>query len=140
MRVEFVPKENWEGLAEHAHLAVFGKMKPASQDRVDYALLAIDESNTPVVFVTARELDAESVYWQFGGAFPGSRGSVKSWVAFNACLRWSRERYKRVSMLIENDNKPMLKMAMMADLRVVGMRNFKSSILLEHVLEFKEEG
>lgn len=136
MKIERITPENWRILSEHAHLTVFGLRKPASMDRIDFALLGIDETSTPMAYVTCRELDSKSLYWQFGGAFPGTRGTLKTYRVFQAFLDWVAPRYERVGMLIENSNLPMLKMAMKIGYRVVGIRHFHGTILLEHLLEF----
>jgi hypothetical protein len=139
VKVERISAVNWAILSENAHLTVFGKHKPANLERVDYALLVVRD-HTPLIYVTCRELDGESLYWQFGGALPGTRGSIHTLRAIQTALDWAQARYKRVTMLVENNNRAMLKMAMKVGFLVVGIRNFQGSILLEHLLEFKKEG
>jgi hypothetical protein len=137
IRVEKLSAQQWQYFSEDAHKIAFGELKPASLDRIDYALLAVCErDDKPTGYVTCRELDADSVYWQFGGAMPGAKETVKSFRTYEAFVGWHRSHYKRVSTFIENENTPMLKMAMKVGFRVVGIRNFKGSILLEHLLEF----
>jgi hypothetical protein len=139
MKIEKILKENWAILSESAHQVVFGKEKPVSFDRIDFALLAVDEvSKRPLGYLTAREHDHETVYWQFGGAFPGVKDSVHSFPIYRAFVEWTRGKYKRITTLIENENTVMLKFAMKVGFRIVGIRSVRGSVLLEHVLEFHE--
>lgn len=134
-QIEKISKEDWELVSEDAHLIAFGKRKPAYFDRIDFALLAKTETQM-LGYITCREMDHETLYWQFGGAFPGTKDTVKSWRAYEAFGKWCGDKYKRVTTLIENDNTVMLKMAMKLGYRIIGVRNFQGSILLEHLLEF----
>jgi RimJ/RimL family protein N-acetyltransferase len=123
-------------MAESAHLAVFGEKRPSDMDRVDYTLLGIDqEKDQPLAYITVRELDQESVYWQFGGSFPPIRDTVYSFRLYQEMLRWTFDRYQRVTTLIENDNTVYLKMAAKVGFKIIGVRTFKGKVLLEHLLE-----
>lgn len=128
--------EEWAQFSEAAHSVTFGEFRPGSKDRVDFALLAVDEHDVPIGYVTIKELDAETAYWQFGGSFPSYRATASVWHAYKAAADWNAKHYKRVLTFIENNNTPMLKFAMKLGFRVIGIRNFKSRILLEHLLEF----
>lgn len=131
------PKE-WAPLSENAHRAVFSEIKPPNWDRIDYALLGVDaESNTVLAYLTAREMDPKTVYWQFGGAFPSCRGTIQSFRTYEAFVAWARERYENVFTLIRNDNLAMLKAAMKVGFRIVGVRNFKGEIYTEQLLVFQ---
>lgn len=136
-------------MSENAHLAVFETYKPASLDRIDFALL-IERGETLMGFATCREHDAETLYWQYGGALPGTKSSSLTFPGYQAVVAWSKERYKRITTIIENDNVVMLKFAMKVGFRIVGVRthiakkertvenynNIVPHILLELVLEF----
>ncbi len=134
IRIERFDRREWMKLSENAHRVCFGTLKPAEWDRIDYALMAVAEQ--PVGYLTCREFDAETVYWQFGGSFPGAKGTLLSWRAYQAFVDYAQSKYKRVTTLIENDNLAMLKMALKIGFRVIGTRTFRGSILLEHLLEF----
>lgn len=140
MHVECIKPQDWAVLSEKAHLVCFGTQKPAHWDRIDFALMTIDETGTPMGYVTCREHDAETLYWQFGGAFPTTKGTIKSFRTYESLINYVRAMdYKRVTTLIENTNLVMLKMAMTVGFRIIGVRNYKDSILLEHLLELKGE-
>lgn len=130
--------EQWASYGKHAHTAVFGKILPPELERISFALLAIGRDGLPMSYVTCKEQDGESLYWQFGGSFPGTKGGVGSVAAMREFLKWCSARYKRVSFLVENDNYSMLKLAMKFDFKISGIRNFKNSVLLEHLLEFSK--
>lgn len=137
VRVIKLSPSEWEKMSEDAHLVVFDELRPTRMDRIDFALLALDRDDNICAYVTCRELDEESVYWQYGGSFPGSRDTIKSFQAYQAFVRFSKENYKHVGTLIENTNQVMLKMAMKVGFIITGIRNFKGSILLEHQLDFR---
>ena len=129
----------WKVLAKDAHLIVFNEGRPAGKDRIDYALVAESDSVGIFGYVTARELDEDTVYWQFGGAFPNSKKSKLAVDGYRAFIQWTLEHdYKRICTYIENENTTMLKLAMFHGFRVIGVRNFEGKILLEHVLDFKK--
>ncbi len=137
MRVVQIAKEKWSELAEKAHLIVFNEIKKPEQDRIDFALLVESGSGVPLQFATCRELDAESLYIQYGGSFPGTKGSLNSLRAFDKILEWAEfAGYRRLSFLVENTNEAMLKLALHTGFLITGIRHFKGLILLEHLKEF----
>jgi len=137
IEVKVIPQEEWKPMSEIAHLAVFSEKRPWEYNRIDFALLAVDEK--PLQYVTCRELDHETLYWQYGGAFPSCKGSPKSFEAYleiiEACKKMG---YKRITFLVENNNFSMLKFAMATGFMITGIKNFQGSILLEHIKEFTE--
>lgn len=127
----------WRELSESAHLIVFNEIKSSALDRVDFALLIEDEQNKPMAFVTCQELDAFSLYWQYGGAFPDTKDTIYSIRSFELFLTWAREKgYQRVGFRVENNNYPMLKLAMKCGFKIVGLRAYAGYVLLEHLKEF----
>ena len=123
----------WKKLfSENAHLAVFKENKPKELDRINFALLAL-MNDTPCGYMTCRELSETGVYVQYGGVFENAKNTIYSYSILNKCLT-ALGKYNFIQMYIENSNLVMLKMAMKVGFRVVGIRNFEGSILLEHVL------
>lgn len=139
MRVEKIEKENWKKYSESAHLICFKENRPLGLDRIDFALLAINDLDMPCGYITCRETDSETVYWQFGGAFPSVKGTINSYRTYEDFVAWSKARYKRVYTLIKNDNKAMLRMAASVNFKIIGIKCFKNEVLLEHLIEFNEE-
>lgn len=137
MTVKKVAKDDWAILAENAHLIVFNEIKKPEMDRIDFALVVEAESGLPMQYATCRELDSESLYLQYGGSFPGTKGTIQSHRCMEKIIHWAEfAGYKRISFLVENVNEAMLKLAMRTGFLIVGLRNFKGQILLEHLKEF----
>lgn len=120
--VDCLSSTEWRHLSESAHLVVFDESRPAEYDRIDYALV-VRRDQELLGYATVRELDRESVYWQFGGAFPGAEKTVKVWPTYQALIEWTRKRgYKRITTLVENENVPYLRLAHKAGFRICGIR------------------
>lgn len=135
MQILRLTPEEWQDFSEKAHALAFGEQRPQSLDRISYALLGI-EGGSPMGYATCQERDSATVYWQFGGVF--TKNSTASFRAYQDLVEYHRARYERVFTFIENTNTVMLKMAMKVGFRIVGIRYFEGSILLEHLLDFKE--
>jgi len=137
MNVVRIPKDAWDEISSKAHLVVFNEAKRAGVERIDFALMVESKAEIPMQYATCRELDGESLYLQYGGSFPGTKGTVASVRCLEAILEWIKESgYKRVSFLVENCNQAMLKMAMRCGFLIVGVRCFAGHILVEHAREF----
>lgn len=140
MTIEVVNSDDWKKLSENAHVAVFDKRKPSGIERIDYALLFVDSGNVPAAYITCKELDSESLYWQYGGVFQAFRHSITAFRILEQATEWSRERYKNVGFRVENDNLSMLKCAMKVGYRIIGVRIFEGTILLEHQYKGDSDG
>lgn len=137
VKVLEISKTEWAKCSEDAHRAVFNKVKPGHFDRIDYALLAVlEETDQPVGFVTVREVDHETVYWQFGGGFSWARKSILMGRTYDALLEAQSRKSKRMVTYIENENVPMLRLALSRGLRICGLRSLKESALVEFVKEW----
>ena len=138
MKLDRLTPDQWKYLAEKTHLVTFGTHLPSERVRIDFALVGTDDAG-PCGYGVFKEWDAETVHWQFGGAFPGTRGTHKSFLYFLGALAYLKERYKRVTAFVENDNTVMLKFALKAGFRIQGVRVVKGQVLLDHWLEFDQE-
>lgn len=132
--VKATPAE-WSNYSEAAHAVVFNEHRPAEMDRIDYALIA-EVDLVPHLYMTCREFDSETVYISSGGAFPVCKGTPKSWQSFQLMLDYLKANYKRCTLLTVNDNFPMLKFALKAGFKTIGIRYFNGYVLLEQYLEF----
>ena len=137
--MKILSAEQWNTLSEKAHLVTFGEIRPASKERIDFALIAVDPDETLLGYVTMHELDSETIYWQFGGAFPSMKGTIHTFACYKSALKWCQGKYKRVSTLIKNDNVTMLKFALKAGFRVTGLKYFNGNVLLEHTINLQGE-
>lgn len=135
MKVEKISPAIWKNLAPLAHKIAFNEILLPGSERLDFALLASIDG-APTAYVTCREVDSNSLYWAYGGAMPNIKDTVLSWKAYSAMNEFCRKDYVRIFTLIENTNLVMLKFAMKIGYRIIGTKNFKGAILLEHVLEF----
>jgi hypothetical protein len=137
--VNIYKAEEWAEFAEAAHLAVFKENRPNEMNRIDFALLAV-EDGVPLGYGAFREADHQMVYMQYGGAFPSSYGTPKAWYSYSAIVDKLKEiGYKYATTLIENDNMRMMKMAFKKGFRIIGVRNFEGKILCELLNSFHLE-
>lgn len=126
----YLPHE-WKLVSEDAHLVTFNELRPCDMNRIDFALVVWNEN--PLGYMTCREFDSETIYISYGGAF---EKSFKVLEGYKAMIKSLKETYKRATTLIENNNIPMLKMAMSQGFLVTGIKNFKNQIYLELSQEF----
>lgn len=139
IQVRRLSKEEWMEMAENAHLVCFNEKRPAGLDRIDYALLNVS-GDTVLNYCTVKELDSESVYWQFGGAFPNSRGSVHSTRSYARNIAWTFEQgYKRITTYAKNTNKEMLRIQLKCGFIPIGMRTVQGEVYVEMLLEAPNE-
>lgn len=129
---ELTPLE-WNGMAENAHLVGFKEIRPASMNRIDFALLAVTRDDVITGWVTGRELDAESVYYCWGAAMPDAQGTDKSIESFKLMVEWGLQKYKRISILVENTNVRCLKFVMNFGFRINGVRMFEGQVFAEMI-------
>lgn len=131
-----ISKETWSKMSENAHLVVFGNRKELKNERIDFTYLIAQEAQV-LAYVTCKEMDGTSLYWQYGGTFPSAKGSIFVPAGFRSLLnRVQEDRYDRVSFLVENTNYPMLKLAMAFKFKIIGAKLFQGQVFLEHCLEF----
>ena len=139
MHVEKYSAIEWSTMGEWAHRYCFNEIRPSQMNRIDYALLAVKDG-VPQAYLTARELDSESVYWQYGGALKSSEKSVNVLKAYQSFIETTKQSgMKRITTLIQNTNLPMLKMAMHCGFRIIGVRLFNNEIFCELLNEFAGE-
>lgn len=138
MIVEQLSPADWKTLSEDAHKVAFGTVKPVADERIDYALICVEGTKLQG-YLTAKEMDGKTVYWQFGGAFPGTKGTPSTFKGYLAFVRWTMERYERVQTRIESKNTAMLKMALKVGFEVVGVRVAQGFTMVELELEFNKE-
>jgi hypothetical protein len=140
LRVVQIMSEKWAELSERAHLIVFNELKKPEMDRLDFALLVESASGEPMQYAECRELAKGSLFLQYGGSFPGTKGSIKSVRCLEEIIEWCEfASYKRISFLVENTNEAMLKLAMRMGFLITGIRMHKGNVLLEHVLELEAD-
>ena len=139
--IKKISPQDWAaGFSNNVHVTVFGKYRPGYMDRISYALLLIDtEKDAPIGYLTARELDNESVYWQYGGGIKPHFQPAIVLTGYKRLIAWHSDRYKRITTYVKNDNIEYLRIALKCGFRVIGTRTFKGEILLELLKSFDEE-
>lgn len=137
--IEQVFAKDWIGkFSEDAYRASFGELRDSSLERFDFSIMAIDENNNISGFITCKEMDSETLYWQHGGTFKNYAKTIHVIGGYREFLNWAKERYKRVTTRIENINHSMLKMALAVGFTIIGTCVVNNKIYLELVNEFME--
>lgn len=132
MEVTKIDGQIWKrDFSESAHKIVFGKLKPAEWDRIDFALLVAKEGKM-IGYGTCREFDAKTLYLQYGGAFRSPESTSLSLPAYLAFVDHCKKNYEAITTLVENTNFVYLKFAMKAGFRIIGVRVYDGIVLLEH--------
>lgn len=140
VELDIVDAAAWTMLSDPAHKLIFGKSRPPEHNRIDFALVPYNaETEDPLAYATVRELDHESVYWQFGGAVPEIQNTVLASRIYRQMIAWTKERYRRVTTLVESENVRYLRFAMAHGFRVIGVRMFEGQVLVELLLDFSKE-
>lgn len=129
MRLEVLNSQEWALFSKDMHTDVFNDPHYWSIERIDFAILVI-ENEIPVGFATVRILDEVSVYLQYGGAL--TKNKFFNFSGYQLVINFLKERYFNITTYIENENTTMLKFAMKAGFRIMGIRTFKNKIYLEH--------
>ena len=130
--------QEWAPYAEAAHAVAFQEMRKPTMERLDFVFVA-EKNGAPAAYVTCREFDAESLYFSRGGAFPITKGSVRSFHAFLGFVGKSRELgYKRITYLVHNKNKAMLKFTLAADFLAIGCRTIDGETYIEFLKTLEE--
>lgn len=137
-----ISKEDWaEKYAKSARMSVFGEDLDPSVERIDFGYLVADSAKKELrIYSTFYEMDNESVYLTFGGAFPPSRGIGNTPAAFGALLaHLGTLGYKSVHWHCKNTNGPMIKLGARVGALIVGISTTPRAVLLEHTVNLKKE-
>lgn len=124
----------WRELSEKAHLTVFGETGRELLERADFAILALGNEELGG-YMAVKEMDASTLYIQYGGVFPLFEKSVHVVRGYKLMLDWCKKEYANVWTRIENTNSSMLKMALSMGFIVTGTSFFKNKLFLELTLE-----
>ena len=135
MIVEKMSSKDWIDCMDSMYASVFDDVRPLSLERCDFVLIAKDNELDPVGFITCHEMDSETIYWQFGGALKKVKNSIHVMSHYVHFITWCTGKYKRITTRIENDNLPMLKMALKCGFLIQGVWNMKNKIYVEQCFE-----
>lgn len=137
MRVSVVKKEDWldSWQMHRCYAQVFHGERSSQIERPSFAFLCTEDERIKA-FITCVEMDSETLYWQFGGAFDQIKGTLKVKKALMSCLAESRVLgFKRVRFMVENGNVSMIKLALHCGFLICGTYFAKETIFVEFVTE-----
>lgn len=132
MIVNFISKEQWKNISPYFHGMIFSNKEFSEIENIDFACSLVDGEST-LGYCTFRILDKTHVYMQYGGAI--DKGLFINLKAYTTLIEALKKEYLYITTLIKNDNFTMLKMAMKAGFKIVGIRIIKNEIYLEHSIE-----
>ena len=130
--------EDFNKIAEQAHLITFDEYRPNTINTYDFALLAEDDAGIPLGYIACFEFDKESVWVLHGGVFPNTRKSMRAAQVFHKAMNYLRENYKRVKLDTRNDNIAMIKLAYSAGFKIMGVEQQHSGLYLAMGVEFEQ--
>jgi hypothetical protein len=138
--VDILTPEQWKTLSADAHKSVFHEIMPEGRERLDLVIMMVTKDDAGFVqrihgYITCRELDSDSLYLIYGGAFPGTHSTSLSFPAYSTAIAWAKKKYKKIGMLVENTNAPMLKFAMKSGFLITGLRVYEGKIMLENSMD-----
>lgn len=133
--VKLFSRDEWLEKMDKCYLSSFGGLRPKYLEKCDFALV-VERDAHPCGFVTCKEMDSETVYWQWGGAFEAIKKTTSVIESYlELIFRIKEMGFKRITTRIENTNIAMLKLAMRCGFLIVGTWCFRNEILLELVNE-----
>lgn len=130
MKVRTIPIDEWKILSEDAHMTCFGEKREWDLERIDYAIGGF-VNQALSGYITCMEMDAKTVYIQYGGALPNYEKTPYVARGYRMMLNYLCETYDRAWTRIDADNTSMLKMALSFGWKIVGTYNFKGKCLVE---------
>jgi hypothetical protein len=135
MYVDIIDCEAWDELSDMAQISTFEERRPAYMNKIDYAL-GVRTDNDIISWVTVRELDHESVYWQYGGCLPKHRNTLNSFKSYKMMKDFCfKNGIKYISTLVESDNIVMLKMAFKIGFRIIGTKSLDNTTYVDLYLD-----
>lgn len=137
--IDRIEKENWAHMSSSAHLISFGERHLSHEDRIDYALMIVDEESfIPAGYMTIKEMDSKTAYIQHGGALPEHKGTVHVLKRFMQFTKYLTSQYDYVWMRVDTKNFPMLKIAMRTGFEIVGTYFHAPKLFLELKLNSRQ--
>ena len=122
--------QEWSKMSEDVHKLTFDKVRPASFDRINFALF-VHDGQKPCGFATIIEQDKAHAYMQEGGGFPGTVKSIIAVKVFFMIINWLKINYTTISCQTKNHNLPMIKMALAAGFLISGTELNEGNLYLK---------
>ena len=124
-----ITKKEWDEYKDGYYRALFGTQR-GDLDSIDYCSLVIFRDHI-AGYVTVKELDKKTAYWQLGGVLPKFQNTVFSVKGYKDLIGWFSERYKYIRTRIVNTNTKMLRMALKAGFLIIGTVMFHNKVYVE---------
>jgi len=140
LSIEYVHKDQWGKFVKKAHDSVFLQARDPDVDRSNFAVLGMCDGK-PCGWSSFIELDANTIYIQYGGIFAHKRKTTATLPIYRKMHEWIDEQKKwtRVLMCVANDNIPMLKIALACGMKIIGTKAVGETVLVEFMREVSFE-
>lgn len=136
--VDIIDCDSWDKLSDMAQIATFNESRPAYMNKIDYAL-GVRTDDAIISWVTVRELDHESLYWQYGGCLPQHQNTLNSFKSYKMMRDFCfKNGTQNISTLVENNNIVMLKMAFKIGFRIIGTKTVDNKTYVDLYLKRSE--
>lgn len=123
--------EQFKSLSREIYKRVFNEERQRPEDRIDFACVFFYQEN-PIGYVTCYEHNSEILYIQFGGIFPEYRNRRIVFATFDMLNKKLLEKYQFLTVRIESENIPMLKLSFKCGWRIIGtLLNTDKKLLVE---------
>lgn len=122
MTLKRLTLDEFNTIAETAHLIAFHEARANTMNRYDFAILVEDEDqhDMPLGYMACLEIDAETVWILHGGAFPVAKNKPAATKGFHLMVKYLRENYKGARLDTTPENLAMIKLAYSAGFVICG--------------------
>jgi hypothetical protein len=140
LTLKILTPSEWAEIAEVARLKSFGDFRPASFDRIDFAMLLLDDQNRPVGYANGSALTADTWHMKYVAAFHRDVG-IHVMGDFDPIVHGHLRAlgFRRVLTHISPENLPALRFTMKLGYRICGYANFANEPLVELTLDLLKE-
>jgi hypothetical protein len=119
LEIKIIYPEQFKSLSYEMHKRVFNEEYPRQEERIDFACIFFYQEN-PIDYVTCYEHNSEVLYIQFRGIFSEYKNRRMVFVSYNILVEKLLEKYQFLTTRIENENIPMLKLALKCGWKIIG--------------------
>ncbi len=122
----------WAEISEVARAKSFGDVRPSDVDRIDFAMMLVDDYGRPAGYATGSAINAEVFHLKMGGAFPNDVGRMTMKHLYPLVHQHLRALgFGHVLTCVRSENVAVLRHAMRQGYRICGFSNFAGEPLVE---------
>lgn len=132
MEVRAFTKDEWAKASKEIHRYAFNEIIDDSEETISLALMAIKDDK-PQAYCTLIDLDKYTCYMQHGGALPDAKGTINVAKGYFKMIEWVKNKYPKITTRIRNDNVPMIKLALEAGFKIIGVEVYDDGVFLSLV-------